>query len=141
MFVYVCMYVCMYACIYVCIYLYRSPSIQDTSIAQFPLFNSMKSNRTRSYSFTRSHIVSAEHTKLSRYASRSAHCICLLALLHRTHARRDSAILVYVICSSWPGPFSHPLGEGKGSVHTWRRQIFMLIAKQALCYTHTFYSK
>ena len=141
LYMYVCMYVCMYARIYVCIYLHRSQSIQDTSIVQFPLFDSIKSNRTRSYSVTRSHSVSAEHTKFSRYASRSAHWICLLALSHRTHARQDSTILVYVICSAWPGPFSRPLGEGKGSVHTWRSQIFVLIAKQALCYTHTFNSK
>ena len=111
---YVCMYVCMYICMY---YVYPSQSIQNTSIAQFPLLDSMKSNRTRSYSFTRSHSVSAEHTKLSQYALRSGHCICLFALLHRTHATRDISILVYIICSAWPGPFSRPLREGKGSIH------------------------
>ena len=140
----VCIYVYMYVCMYICMYnVYPSQSIQDTSIVQFPLFNSMKSNRTRSYSVTRSHSVSAKHTKFSQHASHSAHCICLLALSHHIQARRDSVILVYIICSAWPGPFSHPLGEGKGSTHgkakfgvDCKASSYALCKdKEALCYT------
>ena len=88
---------------HVCMYLYLSQSIQDTDCA-IATDTWQYEEQLKAILSAKSRSASAEHSEFSRYPSHNSHCTCLSILSHYKHARQDSAMLAFVICSTWPRP-------------------------------------
>ena len=110
----------------VCVYIHHSQFV--TPLLRNCHRHSTVWRATRSYSFTGSCSVLAEHTKFSWYTLHSSHCICLSA----RHARRDSTILVYAIRSTWPRPIQ-PLPRVMGGPRTVKPRLQCQLQSTQLC--------